>query len=100
MTQSLHDLLVSEGYRLVEDAWQKHGRKTYIHDEEATRDFIKQLAALLRPLGWKVDTSRLRTFTHRQSGEFIEIEPGGADATGHFVHHMQVRMDNGPPNLT
>jgi len=50
MNASLHDLLVSQGYRLVEDAWLEFGRRTYIHDDNATRSYITKLAATLRPV--------------------------------------------------
>jgi hypothetical protein len=51
---SIHDLLVSEGYRLVEDAWQTHGRRTYLHDENADRSFVRDISRTLRGAGWLI----------------------------------------------
>ena len=86
---SIHDLLVSEGYRLVEDAWQTDGRRTYVHDENADRTFVREISRILRGVGWHPDNTVLRTFRHGPTGELIEIEPGGADTTGHFLHHLK-----------
>jgi hypothetical protein len=86
---SLHDLIVSQGYRLVDDAWESNGRRTYLHDEDADRAFLKKLERALQISEWKADRNRLRTFGHRPSGEVIEIEPGGADTSGHYLHHMK-----------
>jgi hypothetical protein len=86
---SLHDLVVSQGYRLVDDAWQSNGRRTYLHDEDADRAFLKKLERALQSSEWKADRNKLRTFGHPGSGEVIEIEPGGSDTSGHFLHHMK-----------
>jgi hypothetical protein len=86
---SLHDLIVSQGYRLVEDAWESNGRRTYLHDEDADRAFLNKLKRDLQILEWKADRNKLRTFGHARSGEVIEIEPGGSDTSGHFLHHMK-----------
>jgi hypothetical protein len=86
---SLHDIIVSQGYRLVEDAWESDGRRTYLHDEYADRTFLKKLERTLESSEWKADRNKLRTFGHPRSGEVIEIEPGGSDTSGHFLHHMK-----------
>jgi hypothetical protein len=86
---SLHDLIVSQGYRLAEDAWETNGRRTYLHDEDADRGFLEELRSALQVFEWKADRNRLRTFGHSGSGEVIEIEPGGSDTSGHFLHHMK-----------
>ena len=86
---STHDLLVSEGYRLVEDVWQTDGRRTYVHDENADRSFIRDISRTLRSAGWLLDNTVLRAFRHGPAGELIEIEPGGADTSGHFLHHLK-----------
>jgi hypothetical protein len=86
----LHDLLYRHGYRLIEDAWQTDGRRTYLHDDEsADRSFLTGLGRILRNAGWKPDTARLRTFRNDSTGELIEVEPGGAEITGHFLHHLK-----------
>jgi len=86
---SLHELTVSQGYRLVEDAWERNGRRTYLHDEDADRAFLENLGGALQLFGWTSDQNRLRTFVHSGSGEAIEVEPGGSDTSGHFLHHMK-----------
>jgi len=86
---SIHDLLVSEGYRLVEDAWQTHGRRTYVHDDSADRSFVREISRTLRLAGWVPDNTVLRSFRNSATGELIEIEPGGADTSGHFLHHLK-----------
>jgi len=53
------------------------------------------LAETLRPLGWEADENKLRSFRHRRAGEIIEVEPGGSDTTGHFLHHMKASAEVG-----
>jgi len=86
---SVHDLLVSKGYRLTEDAWQTDGRRTYLHDDNADRSFFREISRILRGVGWLPDNTVLRTFRNSGTGELIEIEPGGADTSGHFLHHLK-----------
>ena len=83
------DFLVRQGYKLIDDAWSEDGRRTYIHDDDATREFIASLTNVLRSAGWVTHPNILRAFRHPVSGEVIEIEPGGPDTSGHFVHHMK-----------
>lgn len=47
-----HDALVSLGYRLVENKWAEHGRRTYVYDDEAARAHIKSLGDALQKAGW------------------------------------------------
>jgi len=35
------------------------------------------------------ETPATRSFLNIGSGEMIELEPGGSDTTGHFLHHMK-----------
>ena len=84
-----HNLIVAEGYKLVEDAWAKSGRRTYIHDDEASGAQIKILTRVLGNVGWEMHTDQLRSLRHPRSGDLIELEPGGSDTTGHFLHHMK-----------
>jgi hypothetical protein len=85
----LNDLLNQHGYRLIEDSWQGQGRRTYIHDDDATREFIAAFANVLRRGGWETHPNELRAFRHRRSGELLEMEPGGASTSGHFLHHLK-----------
>jgi hypothetical protein len=53
------------------------------------------MAALTKVLlraGWEIDQSQLRAFRHQQTGEMIEIEPGGSDVSGHFLHFMKATI--------
>jgi hypothetical protein len=85
----LHELLVSEGYKVVDDSWDSQGRRTYDHNDEATREFIAGLDRRLRGLGWERDPDEIRAFCHPQTREFLEIEPGGSETSGHFIHHLK-----------
>jgi hypothetical protein len=84
----LHDL----GYRLAEDAWDSDGRRTYLSDDDADRQFLKDLQATLSQYGWVGDKRRLRCFRCAATREFIEVESGGADTSGHFLHLLKVGM--------
>jgi hypothetical protein len=85
---TLHDLLFAHGYRLVDDAWRTQGRVTYIHDDDADRGHLADLAKVLGSVGWNKNRDKLRSFMNNAAEE-IEIEPGGADTTGHFLHYMK-----------
>jgi hypothetical protein len=86
---STHNLILAEGYKLVEDAWEKDGRRTYMHDDDASSIQMKRLIEILRSAGWEMDSDKLRSFRHIVNGDMIELEPGGSDTTGHFLHHMK-----------
>jgi hypothetical protein len=81
---SFHEVLVSHGYKIVEDAWEKDGRRTYVHDEDATRAHLASLARMLRTVGWDRDPDKVRGFRHATSRQVIELEPGGSETTGHI----------------
>jgi hypothetical protein len=85
----LHELLVAEGYKLIDDLWDSQGRRTYDHNDEATREFIAGLDKRLRSLGWERDPDEIRAFSHPPTREFLEIEPGGSETSGHFLHHLK-----------
>jgi hypothetical protein len=89
--QSIDELVHPIGYRLVEDAWIVHGRLTYVHDDDASNNNIKNLLEMLRPAGWIRDLTKLRAFRHAVTGNEIELEPGGSEVTGHFLHYMRAR---------
>jgi hypothetical protein len=88
-TLSTDTLLESYGYKLVEDAWKEHGRRTYVHDDDATREHILGLAQLLDREGWVRHPGKLRVFLQPKTGREIEVEPGGSEVDGHFLHHMR-----------
>jgi hypothetical protein len=83
-------LFEHQGYKLVEDAWDQHGRLTFVHDDEADRQHLNRLARTLQVAGWEKSKTELRTFTHPASGAIVEVEPGGADTSGHFLHYLSM----------
>lgn len=87
----LHELLVAEGYKPTDEAWEEFGRRTYVHDDDASRDYIKGLARLLARAGWGSHPQKLRAFRHPVSQQEIELEPGGSGVPGHFLHYMRMR---------
>lgn len=89
MGKHLDHLFRELGYRLVKDCWGSEGRKTYVHDDEADRTFLTDLAKTLAEHGFKMDRNRLRCYLNDVTGELIEIESGGAETSGHFVHHLR-----------
>ncbi len=82
-------ILIEHGYKLIDDGWQKEGRKTYLHDENASAEQIRLLKKHFERLGWKKDYENLRSFRHPVTGEILELEPGGPDTSGHFLHHTK-----------
>lgn len=87
--KSTHDALVAEGYKFVEEAWIASGRRTYVHDEDASRVLVLRLITVLGRDGWEMDTDKLRSLRHPANGEVIDLEPGGTGTGGHFLHHMK-----------
>jgi len=87
--KSMEEVLTVQGYKLIDDAWDKFGRRTYQHNDDATRVHIKSLGMMLSGLGWNASSDTLRAFCNRETGELIEVEPGGSETTGHFLHHMK-----------
>ncbi len=77
---STHELLIQQGYMLIDDAWSLNGRLTYDHNDDATGEFIASLAKVLRSAGWEVHPTILRAFRNQiTANELIEIEPGGTE---------------------
>jgi hypothetical protein len=89
---ALEDVLAVLGYRPEDDSWDVDGRRTYLHEDNATRAYLTTLRGILARNGWHRDTHALRTFRHEASSEIIEIEPGGADCPGHYLHHMKAAV--------
>ena len=86
---SIHDILIQEGYKLIDDGWEKGGRKTYLHNENASGEQIRLLKKRFESLGWKKDYQNLWSFCHPDNGEVLELEPGGPETSGHFLHHAK-----------
>ena len=89
---TLHDMLIDYGYRVVEDSWGADGRLTFIHDDEADRSHLAGLRSILARVGWTTDGNKLRSFVNAARDEEIEVEPGGSDVSGHFLHHIKTRV--------
>ena len=64
MGMHTHHVLVQFGYRLVDDAWAENGRRTYLSDEDANRDLLKDLGAVAAEYGWIRHPTVLRAFTN------------------------------------
>lgn len=88
-THTMHEIFVSHGYKLIDDAWCAHGRLTYIHDDDADRQYLASLRGTIRVAGWVSSQDQLRTFRHLTTNAIIEIEPGGSETNGHFLHLMK-----------
>jgi len=89
---TVHDLLVSHGYWMTEDAWKKRsGRRTYIHDDNPSREYIMKLAKVLTSTGWELHPNLLRALRHESRRELLKLESGGPGTNGHFLHHMKMR---------
>lgn len=87
----LADTLTILGYRPEDDSWDADGRRTYSHDDDATRAYLTTLRGILGRQGFERDPNALRTF--RRGDEMIEIEPGGANCNGHYLHHIKVMVN-------
>ena len=83
-SEALEAVLNFWGYKLVEEAWCEDGRRTYVHSDDADRSFVEALGKSLSAEGWSSHPSILRAF--HKKGEIIEIEIGGPDTSGHFLH--------------
>jgi hypothetical protein len=86
---STHDILIQQGYKLVDDEWEKSARRTYIHDDDASGTQIASLKRTLGRVGWVRDRNALWLFHHPLTDEILELEPGGESTSGHFLHHMK-----------
>jgi hypothetical protein len=85
--QHIEHLLKELGYRLVDDAWNSDGRRTFAYMEDAGRPFPIDLEINLLDYSWKKDPDRLRSFVNDEICELIEIEPSGP--SGHLLHHRK-----------
>lgn len=88
----LLNTLQALGYRTIDDQWETDSRRTFIHDEPASRDALLKFRAVVARHGWHRDEHALRTFRHEATGEVLEIEPAGADCAGHYLHHIKAAV--------
>jgi hypothetical protein len=89
MHQHAEQMLRQFGYRLVDDAWNDQGRKTFLNSEDADFGFIKELEAALFDYGFKRHQTMLRSFRNDETGEFLEVEIGGPETSGHYLHYFK-----------
>ena len=90
MTKPFEYTLRAFGYRLTDDTWEAAGRKTYMHDADVTHLYLTNLRQKLFNHGWQLRAREI--FQHKKSGEIIEIEPGGHECTGHYLHLMKAAV--------
>jgi hypothetical protein len=64
-------------------------KSTFLSDEDADRNFLRELENTLLSHGWKKDLSQMRCFLNIATCEIIEVEPGGAETSGHFLHRLK-----------
>jgi hypothetical protein len=86
---STHKLIMSQGYRLTDDAWDEDGRRTYLHDDNASVSQFNNLKSALARVGWVKDLNSLWVMRHPPTDEILEFEPGGPDVSGHLLHHLK-----------
>jgi hypothetical protein len=85
------DTLCMLGYRPEDDSWETDGRVTYIHDDDATRAWMISLERILGRQGWYRDKHDRNLFRN-ETGIFFEIEPGGENCSGHYLHLMKAEI--------
>lgn len=89
MRQRIEHVLEQFGYRLVDDAWKKHGRRTFLNSEDADYELMKELEVALKECGFGLHETTLRAFRNSSTGQIIEIEIGGPETSGHFLHYFK-----------
>lgn len=89
--QNVPDMIFAQGYRLSEDASAEHGRMTFLHDDDADRAFLLALSHSLRRAGWTADAAVPPVYRLPGTRLIIEIEPGGAETSGHYLHLIDVK---------
>lgn len=90
----LEQILMLLKYHPKDDSWDTDGRRTYSSDVNATQARLNRLGRALQSIGWEPMKNRLRMFRDTKSCEIIEIEPGGDDCTGHYLHLMKAEVAN------
>jgi hypothetical protein len=85
---AVREVLESHGYRIIDDAWEEYGHRTYIHDDDASRAYVTAFARILGSAGWERERAKMREFVHPGTGEIIELDPGGSETSGHFLHYL------------
>lgn len=86
----MDEVLAELGYSLEDDSWgTEDGRRTYSHESDATAPYLRSMMLLMRPHGFEIHPTRIRSLYNLATGEIIELEPGGFDCAGHLLHHMK-----------
>jgi hypothetical protein len=89
MRQDIEQVLKQIGYRLVDDSWDDQGRKTFLNSENADYSFMKELESALIDCGFRRHETLLRAFRSGSTGQFLEIEVGGPETSGHYLHYFR-----------
>ena len=63
-------------------------RLTFVHNDDADCQQLNRTTRTLQFAGSQKSDAALRTFNHPVTRELVEIEPGGSDVSGHFLHFM------------
>lgn len=87
----IQTILLAQGYKLIDDAKDKHGRLTFLHNDNADRSHLSALSHALRYAGWQADDAVPPVYRLPGTKLMIEIEPGGAETTGHYLHLIETR---------
>ncbi|WP_298257103.1 hypothetical protein [Bradyrhizobium sp.] len=88
--ETTRQLILAQGYKLAEDALAEHGRLTFIHDDNADRPHLAALSHTLRYAGWQADDAVPPRYRLPGTRLIIEIEPGGSETSGHWLHLMDI----------
>lgn len=83
--RQIENVLLGLGYDLEDNSIETDGRLTMSHGDNATRRFLKACCSEFASIGF----GRTGVFSFSDtSGDILEIEPGGPDASGHLIHWM------------
>lgn len=73
----------------MDESRDDQDRKTFLNSENADYSFMKQLESGLLECGFRRHETSLRAFLNGSTGEFLEIEVGGPETSGHYLHYFQ-----------
>lgn len=91
----IEDTLTILGYSPEDDAWETDGRRTYSSSDNATKAYLTTITGIFGRQGWDRQPKKDACMRFRHSnGEVLEIEPGGAGVSGHYLHYMKAEAAN------
>ena len=68
-----------------------------MHDDNPDGPFLLALSHSLQYAGWQADDAVPPVYRLPSAGLMIEIEPGGADTSGHYLHLIDIRGERDRP---